>query len=58
MTDLEKWFDNYEKENNPFYPDDRRWDRYEVYKALKAFQTEVGNSVTLLLNGIKDGVNS
>ena len=48
IKDTQEYLQHWEKENNPFYPSEMRWDRLQVNRFLKDYKkqltlTDVGN---------------
>ena len=49
IKDTQEYLQHWEKENNPFYPSEMRWDRLQVNRFLKDYKkqltlTDVGGS--------------
>ena len=50
IQDTQEYLQQWEKENNPFYPSEMRWDRLQVNRFLKDYKqqltlTNVGSSL-------------
>lgn len=63
IQDPQEYLDKWERENNPFYPDEMRWDRVKVNRFLKDWKEQcniadvVGRSEQLVafLKWVGDG---
>jgi len=52
IKDIQEYLQHWEKENNPFYPSEMRWDRLQVNRFLKDYKkqltlTDVGCSLCI-----------
>ena len=41
IQDTQEYLQHWEKENNPFYPNEMRWDRLQVNRFLKDYKEQL-----------------
>jgi hypothetical protein len=52
IQDTQEYLQQWEKENNPFYPSEMRWDRLQVNRFLKDYKQQL--TLTDVVASLKD----
>ena len=51
IKDTQEYLQHWEKENNPFYPSEMRWDRLQVNRFLKDYKKQL--TLTVVVNCLR-----